>query len=514
MATPKKPGASKPKSAVVRGARPQFGPSVEFSRQRGAYTAFGYNSATVASKDGRSPTAGSGDFQQEWDRERLVLQARDFQRNNGIFSGMIDRASAYVVGNGFCLQARTADEAWNSQVEALWKEFWLLPEIRGIQSGEDVEQLICSELMTCGDAAVIKTDRGLLQLIESEQIKGTGAALDGIKKDRYGRPLKFNVCPYTRAGAPDVSKAVPVDPADILFITRPTRPSSTRAVPPCQAVFPMLHRINDVCDSEAVAWQMLSRVAISVTRSNAGLNAFTESKADDTLSAADQDGRAAVRVTELDYALIFNGEPGDEVKGVDRNIPGKDFSASLNMFFRLLGLPLGLPLEVILLDWTKSNYSQSRAVLEQAYVTFRRWQAKLQRFFHAPVYRWFVDMKIRSRELKDLPDKYRHEWIKPSFPWIDQLKEAQAYAAKLDRSFCSHSDVLKSLDRDRKEVVDTVEAEVRDAIARAKKIKDDTGVEVPWQPFCGQAVPQVAPAAAPPADDATTDAPIQDKTGG
>ncbi len=496
----------KGKTAAARGPRPAAGPIVDFVRQRGSYTAFGYNSATVAAKDGRAPTAGSGDCQQEWDRERLVLQARDFQRNNGIFSGMIDRASAYVVGNGFCLQARAKDDEWNSKAEALWKQFWLLPEIRGIQSGEDVEQLVCSELMTCGDVAVIKTNQGLLQVIESEQIKGRGQNVDGIRKDHYGRPVKFSVCPYTKAGAPDVAAAVQVDPEDLLFITRPTRPSSTRAVPPCQAVFPMLHRINDVCDSEAVAWQMLSRVSLSVTRQNAGLNALAESTPDDTLTAETAEGRAAVRVTELDYALIFHGEPGDEVKGVDRNIPGKDFSASLNMFFRLLGLPLGLPLEVILLDWTKSNYSQSRAVLEQAYVTFRRWQAKLQRFFHAPVYRWFVDMMIREKQLSDREDKYAHEWIKPSFPWIDQLKEAQAYAAKLDRSFCTHAEVLKSLDRDRKEVVDARDAEVRDAIARAKKIKEDTGVDVPWQPFAGLAVPvSAAPAPAPaadPADDA------------
>jgi capsid protein len=196
----------------------------------------------------------------------------------------------------------------------------------------------------------------------------------------------------------------------------------------------------------------------------------------------------AARMTELDYALIFHANPGEEVKGIERNIPGRNFSESLLMFLRLLGLPLGLPLEIILLDWTKSNYSQSRAVLEQAFQTFLRWQMKLDQFVLTPLVAWKKRLWEQSGLLAERRD-FAFEWIKPTFPWLDQLKESQAYGEKLDRGMVTHSRVCKSLNTEREDVIDGREAEVRDAIDRAKKIKADTGVEVPWQIFAGLKAP-------------------------
>jgi capsid protein len=490
----------KPPPVDAARARKRQAPSAGLdvhSTGRGAYTAFGYRSASDASKDGRAATPGSGDHHQQTDRERLVNQARDFGRNNGIFSGMTERATSYVVGNGFGLQAKTEDPKYNTQAESLWNEFWERPEIRGIESGPSLEQLVCNEIMTAGDVGVIKTSEKLLQVIESEQIKGPGALSDGIKKNKWGRPTSFWVSPYGKSGAPEVSRAQEYSAEDFLFITNPKRPSATRSVPPCQASFPMLHRISDVCDSSAVGWQLQARLVMSVNRANGPLLAPTDSRSDENLAGMDTEGRAATRVREFDYGTFFEGEPGDEIKGIERTVPGKNFTEDVTMMLRLMGLPLGLPIEIILLDWTKSNYSQSRAVLEQAYVTFRKWQTRLRSFFHTPVYRWFIDLCVSSGKLKSRPDMYAHEWIRPSFPWIDQLKEAQAYGAKVDRSFCTHAQVLKSLDQDRDEVVAAREREIRDAIARAQAIEKETGVKVPWETFAGMAPPVSVPVAPP-----------------
>ncbi len=252
----------------------------------------------------------------------------------------------------------------------------------------------------------------------------------------------------------------------------------------------MLHRINDVCDSEAIAWQMLARLAVSVTREDGAVLAYGESEPDPEKSTGDTSGDLSMRMTELDYALIFHGNPGEKVQGIERNIPGKDFSESLRMFLRLLGLPLGLPLELILLDWTKGNYSQSRAVLEQAYQTFLGWQKLLEASVHSAVYEWKVEGWQRAGVLPARADAMAHEWIKPSFPWIDKLKEAQSYGVLLDRGLTTHALACKALNMDRGEVVAARVAEVEDAIKRAKEIKEATGVDVPWQMFCGLKPPK------------------------
>ncbi len=451
----------------------------------GKYTAVGFRNARMAATDGLSPTNASGDRHMLYDREKLLAQSRYFYSNNAIYRGMIDRAVGYIVGTGFGLQMASASTPYNKTVEKLWRDYWVRPEIRGLISGRKVEKMVARELLLCGDTGIIKTDKSLIQMIEAEQIAGKQPNYDGIKKDAMGRPVEYYIARYKR-GRVNRSTSKGFQPKHVLFITDPDRPSSTRSVPPAQAAFAMLHRINDVCDSEAIAWQLLSRMAVAITREDAPELGYNESKDDPDKNSAADVGSTSTRLTELDYALMFHANPGEEIKGIDRNLPGKDFPASVRMFLRLLGLPLGMPLEITLLDWTKSNYSQSRAVLQQAYQTFIDWQISLLDYFLTPILEWKMQQWIGSGLVKERKrDQYKHQWIAPTFPWIDQVKEAKAYGMRVDRGFATHGGVLKSLNKDRSDEMDVRVEEVRDAIKRAKKLTEETGETVPWQIFAG-----------------------------
>ena len=477
---------------IVQRAPGRTGGGLDITRLGGAYAATGYQSVIWANTEGRAGTQASGAAHGLYDREKLINQSRQFLRNNGIYRGMIERAVSYIVGNGFGLQAKTRSARYNNQVEALWTKYWRRPEVRGILAGRRLERMVGQELLVCGDASVLKIKGGLLQQIEAEQLVDKKHK-DGIQKTDEGKPKKFYVSGYTKAGRLNKGQARAIDPADYIFVTAPERPSSTRGVPPCQASFAMLHRINDVCDSEAVAWQMLARLAIAINRKDGAELAYDESRTDPDKTTG-TDGDLSTRLTELDYALIFHGDVGEEVKGIERNLPGKNFGESLIMFLRLLGLPLGLPLEVILLDWTKSNYSQSRAVLEQAYQSFLGWQLLLEDLWLDEVYAWKVAEWVKAGKLAQRADGQEHLWIRPTFPWIDQLKEAQAQSAKLDRGMTTHAAVCRSLNVDRGDVVRQREIEIREAIAIAQKISTDTGEPVPWQIFAGLAAPSSSPA--------------------
>jgi len=364
--------------------------------------------------------------------------------------------------------------------------------------------------MVAGDTAVLLTDKALIQLFEAEQIAGRTTRNNGIEKDRYGRPKKFNLAPW-KSHRVDTQNATKVDAKNVLYIANPERPSQIRGVPATQAAFPMLHRINDVCDSEAIAMQLLARFAVSINRENAAEEAHTVSREDPNKTGSETEGDLATMVTELDYALLFHGERGDEVKGIERNIPGKNFGESVRMFLRILGLPLGMPLELILLDWTKCNYSQSRAVLQQAFQMFGFWQNKLADFFYSPLFEWRLEA-WREQGLIGKGTKLDYNWIKHTFPWIDQFKEAQAYATQVERAFITHGQVCKSLNTDRAEVIEAREKEVRDAIERAKKIEKDTGEKVSWKIFAGlKETPDKSQLAKPEEKDSAATEQDQDK---
>lgn len=458
-------------------------PSLTIEKHKGYYDSLGYRSASTATSEGRSYTSYPGSAHEEKDRLKLVNQSREFLRDNSIYKGMIEQMINYVIGNGFELQLSGASDTAVAKGEGLWRNWNRRPEIRNVLSGSKVARMVLRELIVAGDTAVLKTDKGLIQHFESEQIDGKKPYVNGILKDELGKPLKYKLCPWKNYTV-DTARGKEVGAENVMFITSPERPSQTRGVPACQAAFPMLHRINDVCDSEAIAWQLLSRLAITITREQGPVQAYTESKEDPNKSSDDLEGDLATRLIELDYAIIHHANPGESVKGIERNIPGMNFSESLRMFLRLLGLPLGLPLELILLDWTNSNYSQSRAVLEQAYENFIGWQQEIEDFYYRPLFEWKIE-QWKDEGLIAKSVNFNVEWIKKTFPWIDQLKEAEAYATQVERAFTTHTKVCKSLNSDQSEVVAQRAVEIQKAITISQEIEKKTGVKVAWEYFAG-----------------------------
>ena len=471
------PEVKKPKAQPRSNHRP-----VIVEKRHGIYTALGYRSARTATAEGRSYTSHPSSEHELRDRGNLIAQSRDFMRNNAIYKGMINSAVSYIIANGFELQVTTGSKNINKKIEKLWKDWLKRPEITNKLSGQKSAQMVCREVMVAGDVTALKTDKGVIQLFEAEQVAGKRRGSSGIKTDNFGRPITFKLNPWKATGV-DLTNPTPAKAKDILYVANLERPSQLRGVPAAQAAFAMLHRINDVCDSEAIAWQILSRLAVSIERENAAEVSYTESREDEGKS--DTDGDLAERVTDIDYALMFHANPGEKISGIDRNIPGKDFGASLRMFLRMLGLPLGIPLEITLLDWTQSNYSQSRAVLQQAYQRFLNWQELVDSFFYSPLFEWKLP-QWQEAGLIGKRNKIAYEFIKPAYPWLDQLKEAKAWATQVERGFVTHSQVCKSLNTDRQDVIDRRQLEVEDAIDRAEKImKKHPGVNVPWEIFAG-----------------------------
>lgn len=453
----------------------------------GAYTALGYRVIRTAVRDGQLATAGSGKLHERLDRGRLLDLSREFYRDDPLYGGVIDRMADYTVGNGFTLQCKSKNPDWNRLVETWWKEsFWKRPEIKQNLSGAGVEQMVATELFRSGDVGAVKTQYGKLQLVEAEQVAGPGLMDDGVKRGEQGEPLEYSVAPFREMGGVDISRARAYTPAEFLFVVKPDRPSSSRGVPPLSSSFTMLRRIADIFDSEALARNLQARLAISVTKEGGPQWGKNQSKEDATKTGAE--GDPAKRIFMWDAGLVFTGKPGEKVESIQRSAPGASFEQELIPFLRFVGARLGIPLEFVYLDWTKTNYSQARAILEQAMATFVKWQELLEEFFHRPVFEWAVDRAMAFGELP-LPkgdDYLAHEWIRPAWPWIDQLKEAQAYGEQLDRGLITHAQVLKSRRIDREDFLDQREREVSTAIERSQKLEKKYGVKVPYQIFMGQ----------------------------
>lgn len=454
----------------------------------GIYTQIGYRAARIADRDGRPPTPGSGKINERVDRKRLQQQSREFRRDNDLYNGMLNRLRSYIVGKGFGLQCLSADPEWNELVETKWKEWWKKPESSGQHSGRRCERMVMDELLTTGEGLVLLTDLDKIQILEAEQLEGHNTSNDGIDRDGYGRPTKYWIRKYGPTG---ITEGVPIphDPATVLYVADPERPSSSRAVPPGQSSFPMLHRIVDICNSEAISWQMQARLALSIKRAS-GLpvpGSIDSEGGDVDEDDQDPDGKFT---TKLSYATLFHAGPGDEIQGIARTAPSGSFPETLRMFLRLLGLALGLPLEFMLLDWTGSNYSQSRAVVEQFFTSVcEEWQGILEEGFHVPTFVWWLQRSVARKEIPERPDQLKHAWVKPRPPWLDKLKESQANGEQVERGQTTHAAVCKSQNTDRPSVLAQLKQETIDALEIVADIKAKTGRDLPYERFCGMRAP-------------------------
>jgi capsid protein len=478
----------------------------------GPAASLGYRSSQVAASEGRIGSEGSGRAHTSRSRKNLLRISRQYQRDNLIYQGVLEQMVTRVIGNGYKLQVRGVSKTQTRLIEKLWRDWFVSPEITGLRNGTEVAQTVMRELAACGDTGVYLTNKSTIQLIEAEQIDGRNEYSDGVKLDDLGRPVAYKICPWRASGtAVNLSAGEPIKPEELLFISSPKRPSDIRGVPLSQGTFTYMDRVADIAESEAIAWQLLSRMGLIINEDEADKKGYLRSKADPAKATTDTEGHLATRITQTDYALIYHAPIGSKITGVERNIPGASFTESLQTYLRLIGLPLGIPLELMLLDWTKSNYSQSRAVLEQVYENFLKWQHKIRDFFYGPLFKWKL-AAWQKQKLVVKNDKLVAEWILPTFPWLDQMKEAKAQGEKVERGFTTHAAVVKSLNQDPDEVLAGRKSEIEDAIKTSHEIEKKTGTKVPWQLFAGLTAPKSAPAASGPSADGEGDGDGDDKT--
>jgi len=456
--------------------------------KQGEYTALGYRAAQVARSNKVNPigVAGSGDYHLRYDRLTLVNESQRLFRDNGLYAGIISRAADNILGgSGFTLQARTGDDALDLQLEKLWHEWCLDPEIRGIATFWEIERQVLNGLWVDGDIAALKLyGQGKIQLVEAERItsaKNTARLIDGIELDKYGKPVNLYVADYQDSGLVNKASAQPFKYDDMIYLANRNRASQTRGVPILQSNFALIHMLNDILTSEAISWQLQSRLALIINR-NAGPEAGYSETTDDT--DKDETYQQPTRYAEYEAGMIFNGLIGENIQAIDRKIPSQNFEQSVVTYLRLIGLPVGMPLELILLDFSKTNYSSARASLQTAYRNFVCHQRYLKEHFHSKLYRFMVDYWIAEKLIPNNANAYRHEFITPNFPMIDILKESQAYTNMVEAGFSSNTEICKSLNKEYRLILEQKAKEMKDAIEIAEGLnKQYPEAGISWRDF-------------------------------
>jgi capsid protein len=184
--------------------------------------------------------------------------------------------------------------------------------------------------------------------------------------------------------------------------------------------------------------------------------------------------------------MILYGKPGEQAKMVGTTQSMVQFGPFVQQLLRFTGLNFGMPLEMLSLDFSQTNYSSARAALLIAHKSFLAQHKTMTKRFLEPILRWKVKEWVRTGALRgDRP--YRVSATPPRFPSVDVLKEANGEIAKVQHGFSTNREVCATLGMDWEEVLRQRAEEIKQAMVLASQLSEEDGQKVDWRDLLGDA---------------------------
>jgi len=415
-----------------------------------------------------NPRRGSADADILRDLPMLTGRSRDIERNNGVANGIVRTLTDNVVGTGFRLVPRPnylalgKDKAWaddwSLKVSALW---WQWAETTACDAADTMTfdqittQILTGQILN-GSALALPLwlpDRNdgfatKLQTVEADRLSNPNGEPDsqrrrgGIEFDEYGAPVAYHVRKvhpgdFLIAGVQNVTdmftwetipRRTPFGRARVLHVFDPQRSQQSRGKPLLSSVLSEFKNVDRYTMAELQAAVVNAMIALVIQ------------------TPMDPEQVAHLFGNNMDKYLAFRDEhhvrlqagsaislnPGDTAQSFLPQRPASGFGAFLENMHRIIGLPAGLPYELVMKDFSKTNYSSARASMLEAWRSFLRCRDWLGTQWCDPVYDlWLEEMVNAGRiEAAGFYDKRaawtRCRWIGPGRGWVDPVKEAQA----------------------------------------------------------------------------------------
>jgi len=437
---------------------------------------------------GLAPQGNSADWHYRFEAQyyRDVEKARDLQRNDACVGQITDRAVSNIVQDGFQVNPNTGDTFLDADLKAMWTEWQNDPDevdIAGEFNFHDFEIQAMHSTLVDGDFIALALNSGNLQGLEAHNVQTTTQVENtvlGVTKDPFNKRINY----WIRPDAIDPSKArveqsipVPVRNDDglrtLFHVYNPKRVSQTRGVTAFAPIFSMTSMLDDTLFAALVKQQVTSCFTVFRERTD-GLNA----PHDPNYGMGVSESQAGGGVRQLDGVapgMEILGNPGEKLHGFSPSVPGSDFFPHVNLTLTLIGVNLGLPLCLVLMDGSQTNFSGWRGAIDEARKGWAANQKMLMQRFHRPVWKWKVaqwianDPAMKGAASRDGVNINRHDWVAPAWKYIEPLKDAQADALMISSGLTSPRRLHASRGKDWDVVCNEIVEDNLQAITKAKE---------------------------------------------
>jgi lambda family phage portal protein len=456
------------------------------------------------------PSLGAGSdyhYRNESDWLRVLEYARDMDRNDCIVGQTIDRAVLNTIQTGFDLEPQTGDPELDKD---LWQRYcdWSCDPNQCDEAGEltvwQMDELALRHRFVDGDIFINPLDNRHLQLVEAHRARTPSNTkknvIHGVLLSPTRRRLEYwftrdDIDPMQSVSRVSDMKPYAAWTADgekaVLQIYDPKRVSQTRGLSALMPIFDVSGMFEDVQFAKLVQQVVVSSFAVFREldiKSQPGPAAargseFPETRSDGTLRT----------VQGIGPGMQIQGRPGEKLTGFSPAVPNPEFFDHVKLILTMIGVNLGMPLVLVMLDSSETNFSGWRGAVDQARLGFRRNQHSMIVQAKRPVYRWWLKGEMASdAALRSAFDRlgitfFRHSWNAPRWPYIQPLQDAEADSLRLASRLTSprrlHAERGQDYDDVLAECIGDNASAVRQAIAESQAVETDTGVKVDWHEF-------------------------------
>jgi capsid protein len=397
----------------------------------------------------------------ESDYLRMMEDARDMDRNDVIVGQVLDRAVSNTVQDGFVLDPDTGDKSIDKDLKARWDEWADDPEqcdLAGEHSFWDFEKLTLRHSDLDGDICILPNKSGKLEAAEAHRLRTprntTQNVVCGIKRDPATRRhleywfTKEDVNPLIAVNrVSDIQKYAARDGEGYKqiwhILLRQKRISQTRGITSFAPIFDLCGMFEDINFATLVKHQVASCFAIFEELDNTfptdGMPIKENSESSQSAIARGVDAM----LRGVGPGMFFKGKPGSKYKLDCPQVPSPEFFPHVKLILTLIGINLGLPLVMVLMDGSETNFSGWRGAIEQARLGFRDRQRDLKGQFHRPCFVWKIrqwmneDSALRNAAEKSGISIFRHSWSTPTWPYIQPYQDAAADLLRIRNALIS-----------------------------------------------------------------------------
>lgn len=417
------------------------------------------------------------EFRNESDYYRALAMARWLDQNDPLVGQAVNRLVNLVFKTGMKYDAATGNDDADDYVKARWKAWSSDPrkcDARGRANFHDLAKLVFRHVVVDGDHAVLPLRNQRLQCIEGHRMQTPKSAKGrkdkvhcGVLNDAQGRPREYWLTkedngPFSMANLVSEITKYPAYDADgnpqVLHIFNPDRVSQSRGVTCFTKILENAIAHSDLQFAMLIKEQ--AAACLTILRemeggSGAALPLGGAAAFGPTEQVVNRDGTTTT-VHELRPGLEITGRPGEKLSVHAPNLPGDGFLKHSVQVLTFIAVNLGIPVQVLLLDPTQSNFSSWRGAMDIAqhgFAAIRQWMTTQ---FHDPVYAWWLRGEIardpQMAELYELHGEalFGHQFTAPYDPYIDPSKDVTAEEKQVGARLDSRRNVLarRGLDLD------------------------------------------------------------------